>query len=301
MSYSLEIRFAPANELFISLYSYLCKKIQKRLELGSDWVTETKAKLPASYAKKLGQVDIQDLWHPINILMTQAPANQTVEDFLHWFEQVSAGEIYELLVPYLSTFTENLGEIKGPMLELLVEWNEHYFSRLDPQIVANLQAHQQHWSHFAYEDAAELTGEVTNGCRFEEKEGLQKVLLIPHYHYSPFNHIKNFGVSTLCMYAVDALPPAEGEPSLQVSRFTRCTADRNRIKIMRFLNEKPRTLNELAALTGLAKSTVHDHVTTLRTGGLVMNHVVGEAAAFYSFRSAAFHQLSEQLRQYIEM
>ncbi|MGO0063445.1 ArsR/SmtB family transcription factor [Brevibacillus fluminis] len=299
MAYSVEIGFAPANELFISLYAFLCKKIQKRLDLGTEWVTVTKAQLPVDFAARLEQVALHTFWHPLSILILQSPHKQTTADFLDWFADLSVGEMYERLVPYVSTFSVNLHLIREQMLELLAQWDECYFRHLDPRIMENLQNNQQKWAKIRYDDAVAFSGEVTNGCRFEPKEGLQQLFLIPQHHYSPFNLIHHFGASTICMYAVDALPLAEDEPPMQIARFTRCIADRSRMKIMRYLKEQPRTLNEITAYTGLAKSTVHDHVTTLRSAGLVMNHTVGETAAFYSLRPHAFRMLSGQVEQFL--
>jgi DNA-binding transcriptional ArsR family regulator len=301
MSYSVEIGFSPANELYISLYAFLCKKINKRLEIGSDWVQRTRTQLSASFVQKLDKVDLQDFWHPICLLMIQSPENQSTKDFLRWFEKVSIGEVFERLVPYISKFPANLSEVRDQMLDLLAEWDEQYFSRFDSHVLKGLQENQRKWSQTTYKDIVEFTGEVTNGCRFEPKEGLQKVILIPQYHYSPYNHITHFGASTLCLYAADVMQLPEDEPSVTLTRFTRSIGDRSRLKILHYLQKGPKTLNEIANYLGLAKSTVHDHLTILRTSGLVTNHTVGDTATQYSLRASSFRRLKHELELYLHL
>jgi DNA-binding transcriptional ArsR family regulator len=298
MSYNIEVGFAPSNELLISFYAFLCKKTQKRLDLGSSWVTETKSFLDSNFVKELERFELSEFWHAIHYLILQCPS-KSIHGFLKWFESISAGEMYERLSPLVSTFSINLDEMRNQAHYFLSKWNEQYFHKFDKSIIQHLQKEQESKSNLSYTSEVQFTNEVTNGTSIEPKEGLKKVVLIPQFHYSPFNIIKHFGLSTLCMYSYDAKPTLDGEPSAALYQYVRGISDKSRLKILRFLASRPRTLQELSAYLGLAKSTVHDHVTILRTAGLITCHTVGETATHYSLRHSSLAQRSDQLIQYI--
>ena len=130
--------------------------------------------------------------------------------------------------------------------------------------------------------------------------GLVRVLLVPQYHYRPWNLNEYHRGLRIIMYPVDALatPPGELPPGLL--RLTRALADENRLRILRLLASSPRSFTEVVESTRLAKSTVHYHLVLLRAAGLVRVHDAGESATGYSLRGEALDEVRARLGTFLQ-
>jgi DNA-binding transcriptional ArsR family regulator len=58
-------------------------------------------------------------------------------------------------------------------------------------------------------------------------------------------------------------------PPLRLVRLTKALADEKRLRILRALAEKPASLMELAEMFEVPKTSMHHHMITLRSAGLV--------------------------------
>jgi len=73
----------------------------------------------------------------------------------------------------------------------------------------------------------------------------QTVLLVPQYHYRPWNLYALFAELKVYEYPVDALPTAPEDPPPALLRLTRALADENRLRILRFLAGGRRSFTEV--------------------------------------------------------
>ncbi|WP_019122070.1 ArsR/SmtB family transcription factor [Brevibacillus massiliensis] len=294
MPYTVEIDFAPAYELVVSLYAYVRRGLHKTLYLGSEWVRETRAQLSGRLAAELDDQGLEVL-HRMSLLLWQCPGERTPQQFLRWLEQLPPGELYERLAPWVESLPGDLGDIRDRTVHLLSEWNEQYFSRLDPGVLANLAADGEEKRKLIRGlDPIEAVELISNGLRLEPVDGLKKVFLVPQFHCSPANVLDSFrGVST-CLYPVTP-PSSAGEPPRELLLVTRCLADESRLRILRLLADKPRSFSDVLQLTGLAKSTVHHHLLALRFAGLIRSHFHGDTLQHYSLRETALAELPERL------
>ncbi len=64
-------------------------------------------------------------------------------------------------------------------------------------------------------------------------------------------------------------PPSAGEPLAVKARFFRGFGDPSRLKILESLREKPHSVGEIVAATGLSQPNVSNHLGCLRGCGLV--------------------------------
>jgi DNA-binding transcriptional ArsR family regulator len=295
------VTFSPANELVVSLIAYLCKKSHKRIELGRPWVKLTKSRLSSLFANELDGLDDDVVWRPVNLLIWQCPQNHSNAQFLKWFQDLSIGEIYEKLAPWIKRFPDDLSAVRDQLVYLLSEWDHQYFRHVEPEILSALHADAE--SKRAIQGTTnpiDFAEQVTNGLHFEPVEELKKIILIPQYHYQPANTYAFFGKSLVCEYSVDAQHLEEGEPSPSLYRLTRCIADKSRLRILRFLAKEPRSYIEVVRHMGLAKSTVYDHIINLRAAGLIRAYVSGRSITHYSLREESFDQLRIKLDEFIK-
>lgn len=305
--YRAEVRFAPAHELVVSLSAYLNRKGRKTLDLGPAWAGQVRDQLSPDFAAELAELKESLPPLEIHLLIEQCPGESDPDSFLRWFAALSPGEIYERLEPYRSPgdppLHTDLGWYRNYLVAVLTRWNEQYFRKVDPAILAGLAAEAAALrDRAAATSATELVEGATNGILLDPECGAEKVVLIPQYHVRPGNVVRLFRGTGLILYPADQLVFSQGDILPQLMRVVRALSDESRLRILRFLNQEPRTFTDVVKFTGLALSTVHHHLITLRAAGLIRAHEGGGGprAALYSFRPAALHELAPRMLAYIQ-
>ncbi|WP_134687518.1 ArsR/SmtB family transcription factor [Brevibacillus migulae] len=298
--YSIKIEYSPAYELVLSFYHYIYHRHMKAPRLDGQWRALVEQRLPASFAQEL-QDERWEVLHRMVLLISQCPKKTTVEDFLHWLEKLPPGEIYERLAPWVETIPLNLGEIRDRSLYLLSEWNLHYFRSLDAEILLQLEGEGQKWGKEALvRSSVDLIEEVTNGMRIEPSAQLDTIIVVPQYHCAPATILDFFrGVAT-CLFPV---PEVGSEHSMAgIKLVAQCLADDKRLEILQLLTQGPHSLIELHKKLGLAKSTVHHHITALRRAGMIRAHFLDHTTpAFYSLRPVFMERFSRELQQHFSL
>ncbi|XID95572.1 ArsR/SmtB family transcription factor [Paenibacillaceae bacterium WGS1546] len=300
MSYSLEISFRPVNELINSLHTFLCKSWYKRIDLGPTWPQEVLTSLSPDFADRLDKADIDQEWKLLHLLEYVSPGQDCIEDFLDWLKGLSLGELYEVLSPYVQTFPEDLRAVRDRLHGMLAEWNRAYFRHVDPGIIAALRSEAEEKPELQRLTAVEKAATLTNGFCFEPAKGLEKLVLIPQFHFQPGNVIYSFGSLTLCYYTAGIEPRSdEDEPSLQLYRVLRSLSEKSRLRILHFLRDEPHTFIEVVRHLGISKGITHDHIFNLRCAGLLNAHVVGETVSAYSLRLDRIQRIESELLEYL--
>lgn len=302
MSYSVEVDFSPAYELALSLNAFMHSKAHKSLELGMSWVRSVQDKVNSEFVTKAQEHFLLTPF-PYNLLIWKwRPAEErTAEAFLHWLSDLSVGELYELIAPHLDTIPNDLTQQRDLIVEILTEWNEVYFRHFDPQILTNLaadaEAKRQLIETMSAPDLVEL---ATNGFRYQETEGLEFILIIPQYHNRPFNVSSFYLNGNTILYPADAYAAPADQPPSTLLRLTQSLADENRLRMLRYMVDQPRTFTDLVQFTGLAKSTVYHHIVSLRSSGLVRAHATNHIIDYYSLRENALDELRNLLGSYLK-
>jgi len=302
LTYQLEITFKPVHELIMSLHTFLCKSWHKKIDLGMEWPQKIQNALSPELAAKLEEVDDELEWRLLQLLAYVCPDNDTVEGFLLWLKSLSIGELFETLSPYIRTFPEDFRAARDRLHDVIAEWNDVYFRHADPGIVSRLRAIAEEGRAAEEGSAYERAAHLTNGFCFEPVNGLKKLVLIPQYHFQPGNVVYSFGALTICYYAarIDAASD-EDEPSLEMYRVLRSLSEKSRLKILRFLRNGPRSFIEVVRHLGISKGITHDHISNLRSAGLLNAHIVGESISGYSLRVERIRQIESELLEYLGM
>jgi DNA-binding transcriptional ArsR family regulator len=142
--------------------------------------------------------------------------------------------------------------------------------------------------------------EVTNGLYFEPQENLKKIILTPQFHASPSNWLYPFEEVTLCHYAFDAQYVHHNEePPAVLKEGAKALSDVNRLKILRYLRNEPKSFIEVVRHLDIAKSTAYEHTIVLRAAGLIRSHVIGDSAVSYSLRKEGFAKLKDEITEWI--
>ncbi|WP_254634987.1 helix-turn-helix transcriptional regulator [Paenibacillus sp. GbtcB18] len=302
MAYEVEFSFQPANELIVSLHTYLCKIWYKRIGLGPDWAPEIRTGLTDDFRQELDSTELSPEWRLIFLFAYLSPEKKDVPGFLRWLESLSLGDLYVLLSPYIQNFPADMQAVRDKFVHLLSEWNSQYFAKVEPGIVAALDEDaEKNRALIGRMPAAELAEQTTSGMYFEPGGSLAKVVLTPQFHFVPGNVFYSFGPVTLCQYPA-SLPGHDHEegPSPKLYRMLRSLSEKSRLRILRFLRSEPHSFIEVVRYLGISKGITHEHLFSLRCAGLLKAHVTGETVTGYSLRTSAVGELQELLLAYLE-
>ncbi|AFH59385.1 ArsR/SmtB family transcription factor [Paenibacillus caseinilyticus] len=303
MSTPIDIKFAPTYELINSLHTYLCRIWHKRIDLGADWHAGVRDRLSPGFRSHLDASELRPEWRFVYLLAHLYPGRGGPASFLDWLEELSPGDMYELLAPRLPAVTGDLAGLQQWLAGLLRPWYEQYFADFDQDMLVRLeQAAGRHRALLGTLPPAELAEELTNGLRFEEDGGVRQLVLTPQYHFQPGNVFYLYGGGLLlCQYPADLhAPQPDDGPSPPLYRTLRSLGERSRLRILRYVSGGPRSFTDILRHVGLSKGITHEHISNLRCAGLLRAHVVGENVTVFSLRSSAVIRLQEQLLSYVE-
>lgn len=300
MGFTLEVDWAPAYEFVYSLWAYGSRNNQKSMELGPAWAQKVRRALPDWFDQEY-QAAKSGLGFPPAVVRW-CPGGRTVAELLNWLETAPLSDMQEIVValdgPALSRVA--LEEARQGFLRLFTEWHRAYFQHVDPQVLEGLAREAEALkARVGQADPVDIVAEATCGIRME-MPGLERLLLVPQYHLRPLNITDCYPGFVIVAYPTDPLPaPTDGLP-VSVRRLIRALDDDSRLQLLAELRSGPRSFTELVARAGLAKSTVHHHLVTLRAAGLVWFHSAGGTNDRYSLRLEALDRLSPELKAYFK-
>ncbi|MBO2531568.1 DNA-binding transcriptional regulator, ArsR family [Planifilum fulgidum] len=318
MGIRIEIDAAPAYELYPSLLAYLGK--DKSLDRGPSWARQVRKGLDKELAE-----DLKSLGKPVAFsepkrkfsdnplfqliwllppLIRDCPEDRSVSGFLRWLEGLSSGELYERAAERLPEgmfLPAGIGVVRDRAVSLLRRWDRQYLSRLDSAVWEHLQRDaERKRRRFDSLKPVELIEEATNGLWLSPAEKDVTVLLVPQVHCVPANLYERYKDLLFIQYPCE-LPSGEGNPPTSLLRMARSLADKNRLRILRYLSGGPRSFMEIVRHTGLAKSTVHHHMVSLRSAGLVRMMLEKERnEARYALRREVPDRLHGLLAEYLK-
>jgi DNA-binding transcriptional ArsR family regulator len=127
-------------------------------------------------------------------------------------------------------------------------------------------------------DLPRLIETVTNGIAYTAEAGVEEVVLVPSVTIRPWNLMFRFGSSRYFLYPAsdEAVQADEDTPPSWMVQLFKAIGDEKRLRVLRKLGEGPQSLMELAGHLGLAKSTTHHHLRSLRAAGLIRQDVRGD-------------------------
>jgi DNA-binding transcriptional ArsR family regulator len=176
-------------------------------------------------------------------------------------------------------------ETKRRVLGALVE------VELDPAVLAALDAEAAAKRAL---DALpeELIDLAAGGYRYKREPEIERVVLVPHVAARPWLFLCQHDRTRIVCYPLPS-PASVEERALALGR---ALADAGRVRMLRRLAAGDATLNELAAVAGVARSTAHHHLSLLREAAMVTMH--GNARSYwFSLRPDAIAEAQRTLAE----
>lgn len=215
------------------------------------------------------------------LLKTSSPGDLDWQEFLH------------------QLFSIDAVETKTIISDILQGWYEQVFRDFEPQVIPILERDLEAKRAMKLNMPAERFIETaTNGLEYVPEAGLRKVLLIPSYVLRPWNEPCEYQDVKIFCYPVadESVTEDSNTPPVQLVRLFKALADERRLRILKMLMARSYSLQEFADEFGVAKTTMHHHLGTLRAAGLVR---VQSNDKMYSLRQNKLSEVSELLNAYL--
>jgi DNA-binding transcriptional ArsR family regulator len=304
VSYEVEVDWAPADELVISLKAFVGRSEHKTLDLGLAWPKVVRQRLTPALAAQLSSIRVLDHVALLDLLIRRCPGERSANDFIRWLAELWPGQLYEWIAPFVppkhAAALTNLAGRRDRYVEILWGWNEQYFEEVDSAILTGLERDAaEKRALMGRMEPDELVEIATSGVTIARDADLEKIWLIPQYHFRPWNLNAFFQGARSIQYPVDALPLDPDDISPHLRRLTKALSDESRLRILHQLSAGPASFTDVVTFTKLSKSTVNHHLVMLRAAGLVRVHDLGDRSTTYSLRSDAIDTLRDDLRSYL--
>jgi hypothetical protein len=115
---------------------------------------------------------------------------------------------------------------------------------------------------------------LTRGLMIKPEPGITGLVLVPSLVHRPWTLVLDHGHRRVFCYPC-RLESELTAPDLGLIAIYRALGDGTRLRILRRLAAGPASVGQMSEQLGLAKSTVHEHLLSLRTAGLVRLPVSG--------------------------
>ncbi|MGI8857467.1 MAG: ArsR/SmtB family transcription factor [Thermomicrobiales bacterium] len=191
-------------------------------------------------------------------------------------------------------------ETKRQLLTILRRWYDEVFSRLEPEIapilIRDAEAKRVLQRSLPYDRFIEL---ATNGVRYVPEAGIRRVVLIPSLVYRPWILLAQYRDVKLIGHPVadENVGAGDDAPPERLVLLYKALGDERRLHILKKLATAMYTMQELADMLGVAKSTMHHHIVTLRIAGLIS--VSSDADKRYSLRQETLPDALALLQAYL--
>ncbi|QOR66229.1 winged helix-turn-helix transcriptional regulator [Cytobacillus suaedae] len=301
MTYKVKVDFSPIYELMNSLELFVSKKFVKNLDLGIDWVKSVEEQIEPGLLEELRSKDVPCLSY-LNVLLYLSPHKNDINEFIYWLSELTPGNLYELLSPIIADNLPNdLGTIRDSYVHYLSTWNEAYFSTFDPIVLDELKKSKAYYERLSTTKySMDLVEKASGGIRIEPFEGLKEVVLVPGYHNTPLTVYWKYKNMYIIRYPVDIGSEDPTQPSKQLVRLTKALADENRLRILQYVANEPRTFTAILNYINVSKSTVHHHIMALRSAGLIsVYHTDQCCSEYYRYRANGFSELSDSFQEFV--
>jgi DNA-binding transcriptional ArsR family regulator len=164
-------------------------------------------------------------------------------------------------------------EAAGLLRSIVRDWDERVFRHEWPSLEAVIQrAAAEQRALLATRPPSRVIDIATNGWDYVPEPGVSQVILAPSVVQRPWVTTADHGDTRIFCTAVpdDVVASVAGEqPPAFLVRRLRALGDERRLRLLRRIVQGRVSLHELAAETGLPKTTIHHHLVALRSAGLV--------------------------------
>ncbi|WP_173918104.1 metalloregulator ArsR/SmtB family transcription factor [Halobacillus sp. Marseille-Q1614] len=201
-------------------------------------------------------------------------ANGDKSSIQMWQKETADHPFYS---PYISFITStDTDHLKEHLVEVMTLWYEEMVRPQEEKIEKVLQKDIKDKQRMLQKiDPESFVKWATGGIQYSPEPSVYEVVLIPHQTYRPWNleadlngkKVFYYPVSNQSMEGSDAYTPSQ----FLVQKY-KALGDENRLKILKYMTEGEKSLQELTDLMGIGKTTVHHHLKMLKSARVIENN-----------------------------
>lgn len=281
-------------ELLLSMSLYKRQTHLNYLTISKDWYKNTKEKISIDLHNQI--VEFENLqFEDLSVHLIEQCPHKDIKGYCLWLSDLSVGDIYELLAPYLSekrVLPSNLELRRQKHISILSKWNEEYFIDIEPKIAPILantitKASKIDFTKDAYSEVEKLT-------RGFNIEGLNvtEAVLVPTWHFRPLSLIDQFNHKVFLTF------PCSLSIKEETLLITKALGEEKRLEILSSTRTNAKTFSELVKTLRMSKGNIHHHLLLLRSAGLLKITPIGEDYFAYTYRNDRINDLASLLLQY---
>lgn len=305
MTYQLQIDVSPIFELLSSFTIYTTRKWIDNLDVGSEWADQIKPLINEQTrqafveAAALPFTDFDILF----ALIIERNGSDQINEFLDDLEHKDIETLLHKIHPYMSTVNhKDIERIKKYYVPLLRTWNTLYFESWYSSHNDLLQEDAEEKQLLMTKmDPQALTEYATGGLVVEPNLPIRRVILLPSIHFRPINMYCFYDDTLLIQYPIDIPELDEEAPPTHLVRLTRALAKPERLRLLRYIADQPKSLQEIIHDLGETEGKLMHHLMRLRVAGLLRVHLVAKDTEKFSIRPDGASELQMFLESYIRL
>lgn len=304
-NYEVKIDVSEIYELLGSFMVHITKKWLQNLDIGSEWSTEAEAGMPPEVRRRFAEaaewpfLDFDALY----ALVIEREESEDIPAFLDRLLAEPAERLLERISPQLPLLTEKeVYRIQRDYTPLLKSWYTYYFKNIQDSILPLIEEDAAEKRELLLKmDANALVEYASGGLVVETPLDLKTVILFPTVHNRPMNTYCFYENVLLIQYPVDVPEAEEDEPPTVLLRMTRALAMPDRLKLLRYVADQPRSLQEMERDLGQPAEALKHHMVLLRTAGLLRTHIGEQSNEKFSIRPDGASELQMFLESYLRL
>ncbi len=187
---------------------------------------------------------------------------------------------------------------KNLLLEIFHGWYDEVFREQESYIMPILARDVEAKLALKLTHSAEQLIEMATGWEYVPEPGIRRVVLVPSYITRPWNSDAEQHDTVIFCYPVaeESISADKDAPPARLVKLAKALADERRLRILKKLATGSYTLQEMAEDLGVAKTTLHHHIITLRSAGLVRMNLNDKR---WSLRQYMVNNVGELLNTYL--
>ncbi|MDO3412864.1 helix-turn-helix domain-containing protein [Saccharibacillus sp. CPCC 101409] len=304
-NYDVQIDVSEIYELLGSFMVHVTKKWLQNLDIGSDWSAAAEDGMPPDLRRRFDEaagwpfLDFDALY----ALVIERETGEDIPAFLERLFTEPAQNLLDRIAGQLPLLTPaDMERIQRDYTPLLKSWYTYYFQDIRDSILPLMEEDAAEKRELLLKmDPSALVEYASGGLVIETPLDLRTVILFPTVHNRPMNTYCFYRSVLLIQYPVDAPEAHEDEPPTVLLRMTRALAMPDRLKLLRYVADQPRSLQEMERDLGQPAEALKHHMVLLRTAGLLRTHIGEQFNEKFSIRPDGASELQMFLESYLRL
>ncbi|MEG6589780.1 ArsR family transcriptional regulator [Paenibacillus barengoltzii] len=305
MAYDVKVDHSLVYELISSFMIYTTHKWVNNLDVGLEWIAEVDTRLTPEErhqfveAAKYPFTDYDVLY----VWALERKGAIDIPQFLNDIAESSVESLYDRTKTYIPTVnSETIARIQSNYIPLLKCWHRLYMSTIEHQFLPLLEedAAEKH-TLLQKMDTDALIEYASGGLVLEPLKPISLVVLTPSIHFRPINTYVFYENVLFIQYPLDIPELDEDEPPMVLKRLTRALAEPQRLRLLRYVADEPKSMQDMLKDLGEPKDQLMHDLMRLRVAGLLRIHLLAQDTEKFSIRPDGAAELQMFLESYIRL